>query len=326
MSRFGLLAGTLTSAGKYADDQYVRYFRREGGYVNWTRSYQMEKPPEDALSWAEYERIIITEWTALLSREPASLEPEVQAFLERHPSMVPGAFELLGGESGHYPWLCGLITQPPLPSYDRRVPDFMWLSQSSDTEQPVLIEIEAPSKRWFTKAGKQTKELTQALNQIAEWKAWFGVPHNVEAFKAFYGLDCHAWQRRRFRPAYLLIYGRRAEANADPSLTQKRTHLHADDVITMTYDRLRPNPKANDLVCLRVQGRGAFCVVSVPPTLRWTPSLADERALVSGWDAAIDANPNISRLRKDFLIKRRPYWDEWGSRETKETVNFGDKE
>lgn len=290
------------------------------------RSYQIEEPPEKPLPWADYERIIMTEWAALLDREPAPVESEIQSFLEHHPSMVPGAFELLGGESGHYPWLCGLITQPPLPSYDRRVPDFMWLAQSSDTEQPVLVEIEAPSKRWFTRTGKQTEQLTQALNQIAEWKAWFGVPHNVEAFKAFYGLDRHSWAKRRFRPAYLLIYGRRAEANADPGLTQKRTHLHADDVITMTYDRLKPNPKANDLICLKAEGTGTFRAVSVPATLRWTPSLAEERALVRDWDPAIEVNPNISRPRKDFLIRRRPYWEEWGRQETKGTINLGHEE
>lgn len=290
------------------------------------RNYQIEEPPEKPLPWADYERIIMQEWAALLNREPAPVESEIQSFLERHPSMVPGAFELLGGESGHYPWLCGLITQPPLPSYDHRVPDFMWLSLSSDTEQPVLVEIEAPSKRWFTKAGKQTEELTQALNQIAEWKAWFGVPHNVEAFKAFYRLDRHAWAKRRFRPAYLLIYGRRAEANAHPGLTQKRTHLHPDDVISMTYDRLQPNPKASDLICLKADVTGTFHAVSVPATFRWAPSLADERALVRDWDAAIEVNPNISRPRKDFLIRRRPYWEQWGRHDTKGTINLGDEE
>ncbi len=286
----------------------------------------MQTPPEQALQWPDYERIIVEEWTALLNHDPAPGERAIQVFLERHPSMVPGAFELLGGESGHYPWLCGLITQPPLPSYNRRVPDFMWLAQSSDTEQPVLVEIEAPSKRWFTKAGRPTEQLTQALDQIAEWKAWFGVSHNVDAFKEFYRLDREAWRKRRFRPAYLLIYGRRAEANADPNRTQKRTHFHADDVVTITYDRLQPNPKANDLICLKVDGPGRFCVVSVPATLRWAPYLADERSLAHGWDAAIESNPYISRPRKDFLIKRRPYWEEWAHRETNGPANLGDQE
>jgi hypothetical protein len=81
----------------------------------------------------------------------------------------------------------GIIAQAPLPSYNHRVPDFLWLSRDSDTDQPVLIEIEAPSKKWFTKAGAPTAGFTQALNQIAEWKSWFSIGRNLDAFKAFIG-------------------------------------------------------------------------------------------------------------------------------------------
>ena len=290
------------------------------------RTYQIQDPPERPISWDDYERLITKEWKKLLNREPFPNEPEIQAFFEKYPSIVPGAFSLLGNESGYYPWLCGLITQPPLPSYNKRVPDFMWLAQSSDTEQPVLIEIEAPSKRWFTKSGKQTENLTQALNQIAEWKAWFNVSYNVEAFKAFYGIDRQAWRRRRFRPAYLLIYGCRSEANENPALTQKRTYLHPDDVISMTYDRLCPNPKAKDLICLKAETQGVFRAVSVPATLRWTPSLADDRTLVNGMDAAIEANLHITPERKAFLIARRPYWNAWARQANKGVIDMADEE
>lgn len=288
-------------------------------------NYHIEEPPEKAQNWETYERAVMTEWDSLLNGE-ASSEASIQVFLERHPSMVPGAFGLVGGESGHDPSLTSLISQPPLPSYDRRIPDFMWLSEWSDTEQPVLIEIEAPGKRWFTKSGTPTADFTQSLNQIAEWKAWFTVPHNVQAFKAFYGLDREAWRRLRFRPAYLLIYGRRAEASADPILTQKRGIVYGDDVVTMTYDRLRPNPKAMDLICVKVDGPMAFRALSVPATLTWSPSLAEARALISGLGDAIEANPYISQQRKQFLIRRLPYWNEWGHREQKGVINLGDRE
>lgn len=290
------------------------------------RTYEIQESPERPMSWDDYQSLITDQWESLLNREPPPTEPEVQAFFEQYPSIVPGAFTLLGNESGHYPWLCGLITQPPLPSYNKRVPDFMWLSECSDTEQPVLIEIEAPSKRWFTQSGKQTENLTQALNQIAEWKAWFSVSYNVEAFKAFYGLDRVSWRRRRFRPAYLLIYGRRTEANRNPELTQKRTYLHADDVISMTYDRIGPNPKALDFICLKAEAQGVFRAVSVPATLRWSPDLADDRALIQGLDAAIEANPHIPPQRKAFLIQRRPYWDKWARLADKGVIHGGDEE
>ena len=278
------------------------------------------------MGWDEYERIILAKWAELLNGDVPPAEASVQAFLEQHPSMVPGAFNILGNQSGHYPWYCGVIAQAPLPSYDRRIPDFIWLSSNSDTEQPVLVEIEAPSKRWFTASGIQTANLTQALNQIAEWKAWFGVPHNVEAFKAFYGLDREAWRQRRFRPAYLLIYGRRADANANPNLTRKRGFLNADDVVMMTYDRLSPDSKAGQLICMRVDATGAFTAVSVPPTLKWRPGHAADRALLSHLDTAIDDNPYISLERKRFLIRRLEYWNSWASRSQSGVINAADEE
>jgi hypothetical protein len=289
------------------------------------RTYVIEQSPEEPLSWKQYEQLVTAEWTTLLNRNSPPSEKEVQSFLERHPSMVPGAFGFVGGESGHYPRLCGLITQPSLPSYDRRVPDFMWLAQSSDTEEPVLVEIEAPSKRWFTKNGKPTASLTQALQQITDWKAWSDVPRNAEAFKAFYGLD-QGWHARRLRPSYLLIYGRRAEANADLSRARQRSYLFPENVFGRTFDRLQPNPKADDLVCLKAVSSGVFEVVSVPPTLRWRPMLAGERGLSSGWDTAILANPHIPPRLKEFLVRRRGYWDEWGRRGERGVISTGDEE
>jgi hypothetical protein len=286
-----------------------------------TRSYQLEDAPERAMQWEAYEKLILAEWGALLNRSPAPGEREVQAFFEKHPSMVPGAHNITGNESGHYPWLCGLISQPPLPSYDRHIPDFMWLSINSDTEEPVLVEIEDPSKRWFTEFGAQTAELTQALNQIAEWKAWFGVPHNVQAFKALYRLDREAWRRRRFRPAYLLIYGRRAEANATPERTERRAHLQPEHTVVMTYDRLQPNAKAREFVCLKVDSAGELRAISVPPTLTWRPGLAEERSLVRDLDKAIEANRHLSAERKAFLVRRLPYWNDYVSR-TRAGITF----
>lgn len=292
----------------------------------WERTYQIEQAPEEAMRWEEYERLILAEWDLLLHNDLELSEGKVQTFFEQHPSMVPGAFNIVGGQSGHYPWLSGVISQPPLPSYNYRVPDFMWLSMNSENDEPVLIEIEAPSKRWFTTSGSQTAHLTQALNQIAEWKAWFGIPHNVEAFKSLYGLDREGWRGRRFKPAYLLIYGRRDEANASSSLTLKRSHLSPDDVVTMTYDRLRPNPGGSQLLCMKVDAKGNFRAISVPPTLKWKPALAEERALLIGLDNAIESNPYISSERKQFLIRRLHYWNKWAMGGNRGIISTGDEE
>ena len=289
-------------------------------------TYEVEVPPASAMSWEDYERLIVAQWNDVLGGGPGPTEVTVHCFLEQHPSLVPGAFNIIGGSSGHYPRMSALISRPPLPSYDRRIPDFMWLSTNSEIEEPVLIEIEAPSKRWFTASGTQTAHLTQALNQIAEWKAWFGAPQNVEAFKAFYRLDREAWQRRRFRPGYLLIYGRRAEASATPRRTQKRSYLHADDVVSMTFDRLQPNPSASRTVCVKVDVSGSFKAISVPPTLKWRPALASDRAIIQDLPTAIEANSHIPPERKRFLIRRLGYWHEWASRDQRGIISSGDEE
>jgi hypothetical protein len=296
-----------------------------GAIVAWEVTYQIEKAPEPPWTWESYARLVEEQRLALLDADPPPTEAQIQAFLEEYPCMIPGAFGI-GAESGHYPALCGAIRQAPLPSYEKRVPDFLWLSGNSDTDQPVLIEIEAPSKRWFTRGGRPTSALTQALDQLSEWKAWFNVPYHVEAFKAFYGLEEHSWRQRHFEPAYVLIYGRRSEANATPELTRKRANLKPKDVSIMTFDRLQPNPKASYLCCLEARSGRRFRVVSVPPTLEWVPGLARERALSGGWDDAIQSNPLISPARKAFLIKRRPYWENWSRSDGSGATTSWDRE
>src|SRR5262245_45636995 len=132
----------------------------------------MESPPVPPMRWEDYEEVVSTHWNNLLTSVPSPSEQTVHRFLEQHPCLVPGAFNIIGGTSGHYPSMSALFSQPPLPSYDRRIPDFMWLSANSEIDEPVLVELEAPDKRWFTKSGEQTAHLTQALGQIADWKAW----------------------------------------------------------------------------------------------------------------------------------------------------------
>lgn len=283
------------------------------------------------MNWRDYEELILANWDELLNKNPAPTEKAIQHFLEKHPSMVPGAFNLIGAESGHHPWLRGLISQPVLPSFDHHKPDFMWLSKNSATVEPVLIEIEAPDKHWWTKSGQPTAQLTQALDQIAEWKAWFAEPHNIQEFKDIYGLTREDWRKMNFRPSYLLIFGRRTEANRTPNLTAKRSHLAPDDVKIRTYDSLQPNPKASQLVCMKIEndhGQYIFKALSVPATLVWKPAFASDRALLSGLDHAIDSNEQIPHKRKNFLKQRLHYWSEWSNNQNGQMICYtsGDEE
>jgi hypothetical protein len=80
---------------------------------------QEQGPPR--IDWDSYEAKTMDAFRKLLDN--ARDEREVQAFLERNPSMVPGAWTP-GPPSGHYPLFHALISQPKLPGFKSRVPDF----------------------------------------------------------------------------------------------------------------------------------------------------------------------------------------------------------
>jgi len=118
----------------------------------------------------------------------------------------------------------------------------------------------------------------------------------------------------------------RVEAAAVPSVTQKRGHLYPDDIVAMTYDRLQPNANSDQLICMKVDSKGTFKTLSVPATLKWRPILAEDRAQITCIEAAIEANPYISSKRKQFLIRRLPYWNSWAKREPRGIINSRDEE
>src|SRR5262249_21186649 len=118
-----------------------------------TTSYEIEKSRHGPLEWEEYEALLLKEWQDLLGMAPAQSENIFHKFLEQHPCMLPGAQAVFSRPSADYPFLCAAISQPVLPSYRHRSPDFMWIAGDSATNYPVLIEIEAPTKKWFVQSG-----------------------------------------------------------------------------------------------------------------------------------------------------------------------------
>src|SRR5262245_37207232 len=122
------------------------------------RTYEMAVDPPPPTPWADYEAIVTTELAQALSSNPT--EPTMHALLERHPCLLPcrHGLPLTGGEA---PFPSAVISKPPLPSWGGKIPDFMWIASDSVTLAPVLIEIEAPTKQWFTQSGQATHELTQ---------------------------------------------------------------------------------------------------------------------------------------------------------------------
>src|SRR5947209_637206 len=88
-----------------------------------------------------YDQFLMERWQALLESEDSRDESLLQAFLERHPSLLPGSHSV-DGDSGHGPFPVAVIAKPKLPGLSDREPDFMWLASDSSSLYPVLIEIE----------------------------------------------------------------------------------------------------------------------------------------------------------------------------------------
>jgi hypothetical protein len=280
-------------------------------------SYELVTNGPAAMHWGDYEAVITRDWQALLSSGACGDERVFQTFLERHPCLVPGPFGLFG-TSGHAPYPAAVISQPVLPDFTRKTPDFMWIAKSSSAICPVLIEIEAPSKRWFTKEGRPRAELTQALDQLTEWKTWFAEPLNAAQFCKYYRIFDD------FRP-YILIYGRESEPNSSRNRIQKRVHLSRPDEFLMTFDRLRPEPKASDFLCARIDAEG-YRAITVPPTIHLGPVLANDPAQIRGKKKATHASPHLSDERRAFLVQRFDYWDRWSRERRGRIIRVTDTE
>jgi Shedu protein SduA, C-terminal len=285
------------------------------------RTYEMATDPPPPMAWTEYEQIAKAELSEALNSEAS--ESTMHALFERHPCLVP-ARHGLPITAADAPFPAALISKPPLPSFAGPIPDFMWITSDSVTLNPVLIEIEAPTKPWFTKSGQQTAELTQARDQLLQWRIWFQTSHNREAFLDFYRLD-GMLRYRSFKPMFLLIYGRRTDSHRTELLAHKRGLMQEDGTNVVSYDRLIPSQEASEYMCARVNKDG-YKSVSLAPTMTLGPLFAVRRSYVSGKEAAALENAYLTAQRKEFLSARFAYWDDWAAIDNKGSCSLGDAE
>jgi hypothetical protein len=265
-------------------------------------------------SWQQYSRWLKAEWAELLRSGDPNKEEPYRQFLEMHPCLIPGGEgtgESFGGHHGS--WTGTVISQPSLPGIARRIPDFMWLTKNSEDIIPVLIELEAPGKVWFNSNGQRSAKLTQAQDQLAEWRQQLENPANRQQLGEMYDFPQRWTFEYNLVPRLLLIYGRREEFRLRPWLNQKRRAIRDPATEAMTFDRIKPLEGSRDAFCVRIENRSEV-VIAVPPTFRLGPIMAQAIAVVGGWDRAIASNQLISPERKDFLLSRLPYWREIGIR------------
>jgi hypothetical protein len=290
-------------------------------------SYKMADNPPAPMEWDVYAEKVMKEWADLLSATPPKPEKDFQAFLERHPSMVPGATWTPGaGRSGHDPVPPVLISQPPLNGLLKHIPDFMWIAKDSMSLSPVFIEIERPDKRWFTDDGHQTAEFTQAVNQINEWKSWIKDPAHILLFRDYYDIDNLDFHRLEFNPQYILIYGSRSEFDGKDHLNKLRGSRRMPDEDFRTFDSLYPDSRLSEMLCVRMQGPRSYHAITWPPVATLSPNYAPSRAIIRDKDVAIKGCDWISNERRDFLLGRLPYWESWVKDGAKGPIRFSDRE
>jgi hypothetical protein len=271
--------------------------------------YEIEHGPP-YMAKEDYVSICNDGYRALLEKDPE--EHEVQDFLERHPSLVPG-HSTPGARSGHPPLHCSLIAQPKLYGLDRYIPDFMWISTHSGSWYPTLIEIEKPGKKIFNKDGTPSSNFTRARNQLNQWRSWFNSPSNQQQFLEQYGIPDYM-RMRTMQLHMILIYGRRSEFANDHRLTQQRgTLLPGTDEELMSFDGLQADGDITQALTVKAVGHGRYHAITVPPVFTTGPHLASRLVSIDGMGEAIDKTPNIPPDRKAFLKRRIPYWRNWAS-------------
>jgi hypothetical protein len=281
-------------------------------------SYNIVAGPP-SMGWDEYEKRLLQKWREFIDSEEARTESNIQHFLEQHPCLVPGAF-VCGDNfdhSGHGPLLNSLISQPPLRALGENIPDFMWMTRNSSVLSPVLVEIETPFKLWFRKDGVPQAAFTQALNQITEWKNWFGDSTNISWFRDYYGIPDNIWRRSYLKPKYILVHGSRKELDGRvDEINKKRSQQERVDEQHMTFDRLKPNFFAYSALCIKAKGNGEYRAIGWPPTAKNGPAFAHDYARISDKKEAARKSEWLSSERKIFLCSRFDYWDDWARTET----------
>lgn len=270
-------------------------------------NYKLVKKRIPPMPWEEYIHMAKGEYEKLL-REQESDEGVFHKFFERNPSFVPGGCDLDDG-SGHAPYALSLISKPGLSGSFDRIPDFLWLASYSGVFHPIFIEIEAPGKRVFNGDDSAVKSFNQAVNQIRHWKIWINEPSNIGLMKKF-KLDKTYLASNKFEPKFLLIYGRRAEFVSNEMRKKLREELLGDIGKIRSYDGLTPSHKCKDCFCVKITEAG-YEAIEIMPTLEICPSSADGYAMIKGKEQAIMDNRYMSKARKEFLVDRFNYWDNW---------------
>lgn len=166
----------------------------------------------------------VAEFEAVL--DAATSERPLQHFLAEHPIIL--AQRVVGG--GHGRWV---IPEKRLGS--EHAVDFVVGEKSSIGFEWAAVELESPTHKLFTKKGDPTKELTHAIRQITDWRAWLAQNQNYASRpRTDQGLGLT--DIRADVPGFIVI-GRRA-AVSDETKARRRQLGTQSNIRIHTYDWL----------------------------------------------------------------------------------------
>lgn len=281
--------------------------------------YQRSEDPVPPVEWEKYIVKADADWKNILSTSTNN-EYSIQKFLEDNPSIIPGAYGI-SFTSGHMPLYGAVFSQPELPGFQKRQPDFMWIASSSHEINPVLIEIERLDKKWFTKNGQPTAEFTQAENQLDQWRVWFSNPTNQLQFREVY-LKNFPYQDDIIVPHYVLIYGRRKDV--EPYRKNRSVHRKEDET-HMTYDRLSFMRDQSDYITVKMKRDGVYAI-TIPPTCMISPAIMEYWNHIKNLPEFFLSATDTTKERKHFLIERYKYGLEWLHSKDIKSYSLADRE
>jgi hypothetical protein len=128
-----------------------------------------------------------------------------------------------------------------------------------------------------------------------------------------------------FRPEFVLIYGRRKEFDEKPHLRRMREQFERHGQVVMTFDGLRPARDCGIYITAR-KTTGAYRAVAVPATIKLGPHSTQYLSHLSDLSSVIMNNEWISQERREFLVKRLPYWTAWATLPNHGIITSGDSE
>ncbi len=264
---------------------------------------------------------LIDEITASSIRE----EQRIQAFLERRPQFLPG----LNGVHVHanHGVYCDLIFPKfPLNGTFNRVPDFMFVTKSSVEAQITFIEIEEPSKSFFTTSNDFTSEFNHAFQQLEDWKTWLengnnGANLRTELTRA---ISHHMMNSIAIVFKFVLVYGRRSEYQDNEIRRNRISQRSRGAYQIMSFDRLEYADYNSNLICVKRNDAGYYAT-EVSEFYDYNYVTRSVHKNILNKQASVSSNSFMSNERKMELINKINQLDAMSDEDTikNQLPNFG---